>query len=85
MELILGTVFLISLSVAFVLSDWPLIFSSFFRQWTSSLPKKGEKNENLIRIISGNSNISVIYQFYKLENSHPMHIDVDKTKPPNFL
>jgi len=47
--------------------------------------RKEKKNEGLIRSISGNSNIPVVYQFYKLENSHPMHIDVDKTKPPKFF
>ena len=31
-------------------------------------PNSGGKNEGLIRSISGNSNIPVVHQFYKLEN-----------------
>jgi len=32
-------------------------------------PNSGEKNEDLIRSISGNGNIPVVHQFYKLKNS----------------
>jgi len=41
----------------------------FFLQWTSPSLRKENKNEGLIRSISGNSNIPVVHQFYKLENS----------------